>query len=157
MEIRQRTPTLDDANLLLNWRNDQSAREFSLHSNPIQIDEHLQWLSARLKRIELEPFYLFMAEGEVVGMSRLDIVSGLTDIYEISILIDPNKQGKGLGAKIFDMTCQSFFRLYPNKSINALVHKHNHVSQRLFLSAGFQLKTPTEDFLNYEKVFKTDQ
>jgi RimJ/RimL family protein N-acetyltransferase len=156
MEIRQRTATLDDADLLLNWRNDQSAREFSLNSNLIQIDEHLQWLSARLKRIELEPFYLFIAEGEVVGMSRLEIVSGLTDVYEISILIDPYKQGRGLGAKILDMTCKSFFRLHPNKSINALVHKNNHVSQRLFLSAGFQLKTPIGDFINYEKAFKID-
>lgn len=157
MEIRQRTATLDDADLLLNWRNDPSVREFSLHSNIIQIDEHLQWLSARLKRIDLEPFYLFMAEGEVVGMSRLDIVSGLTEVYEISVLIDPYKQGKGLGGRILDMTCKSFFCLYPDKSINALVHKRNYVSQRLFLSAGFHLKTPTGDFLNYEKVFKIDQ
>ena len=29
MEIRQRTATLDDADLLLNWRNERSVRELA--------------------------------------------------------------------------------------------------------------------------------
>lgn len=155
MQLIQRIATLEDLELSLNWRNDPRVRQFSRNSEIIQNDEHSRWFSARLKRIELEPFYLFMADGETVGMSRLEISTGSTDVYEISILVDPSKQGNGLGTGILNMTCKSFFELHPDKSINAIVHKRNYVSQRLFLSSGFHLKTPTSDFLKYEKSLRT--
>ena len=88
MEIAQRTASLGDAAVLLTWRNNPSAREFSLHSEPIPLDEHLKWLSDRLERVQLEPFFIFAGDHKMIGTSRLDVVSGPTDKYEISILID---------------------------------------------------------------------
>lgn len=109
MELTQRTATLEDADVLLTWRNNPSAREFSLHSELIPIDEHLKWLSDRLERVQIEPFFLFVADHKMIGMSRLDVVSEPTNKYEISILVDPDQHGKGVGARILNMTCESFF------------------------------------------------
>jgi RimJ/RimL family protein N-acetyltransferase len=154
MKITQRTATLDDAALLLTWRNDPSARDFSQHSQLISSDEHARWFSARLERVQFEPFLFFMANLEVVGMSRLDLISEFDDKYVISILVDPSRYGRGIGKAILDMTCDSFFGLHPNKSILAKVHKQNVVSQRLFASCGFKPVTSTDDFINFEKSFK---
>ena len=151
MEITQRTATLSDAAILLAWRNNPSTREFSHHSELILSDEHLEWLTARLERIQFEPFFLFAADDKPIGMSRLDILSGSVNKYEISILVDPNQHGKGVGARILDMTCGTFFSLYPDKTIVARVHRHNLVSQKLFTSAGFQLVPSVGDFLHFEK------
>ena len=152
MEITQRTATLDDAAVLLTWRNNPSAREFSVHSELIPSDEHLDWLTARLERVQLEPFFLFAVDHEVIGMSRLDAVSESTEKYEISILVDPNQHGKGVGTNILNMTCKTFFSLHPNNTIIAKVHQHNFVSQKLFTNAGFQLLPSAGTFLHFEKT-----
>ena len=151
MEITQRTVTLEDAAVLLIWRNNPSAREYSQHSEIIPFDEHLKWLSDRLQRVHLEPFFIFAVDHKMIGMSRLDGVSGLTDKYEISIMVDPDQHGKGIGTRILNLTCESFFSLYPDKTIFAKIHENNFISQTLFANAGFELRTPEGSFLHFEK------
>ena len=157
MEITQRNATLDDAAVLLTWRNNPRVREFSLHSGLIPIDEHLNWFSGRLVRAQFEPFSIFVANHKLIGMSRLDVISESADEYEISILVDPNQHGKGLGTRILNMTCESFFNLLPDKTIVAKVHVHNFVSQKLFANSGFELRTTVGDFLHFAKTFKLRQ
>ena len=151
MEITQRTATLSDAAILLAWRNNPSTREFSHHSELILSDEHLEWLTARLERIQFEPFFLFAADDKPIGMSRLDILSGSVNKYEISILVDPNQHSKGIGTRILHMTCEAFFSLHHNYSIVASVHQNNFVSQKLFTGASFELLPSVGDFLHFEK------
>lgn len=95
MKITQRTANLGDAAVLLAWRNNPNVRKFSLHPELIQSDEHIEWLAARLERVDYEPFFLFAAAHGVIGMSRLDLVFESTNKFEISILVDPNQHGKG--------------------------------------------------------------
>jgi RimJ/RimL family protein N-acetyltransferase len=152
MEITQRNATLADADVLLNWRNNPSAREFSLQSELIAMDEHLKWLSGRLERVQFEPFFLFAEGHKMIGMSRLDVVSGQTNKCEISILVDPDQHRKGIGTRILNMTCDSFFSLHPNKTIVAKVQVHNLVSQKLFTNAGFELQNSVDNFLYFEKT-----
>ena len=152
MKITQRTATLADAATLLSWRNNSSARQFSLQPELIPSDEHLEWLTARLKRVQLEPFFLFAADHESVGMSRLDVAFESNGRYEISILVDPNQQGKGVGTKILYMTCETFFSLNPGDIMVAKVHQSNYVSQKLFINVGFQLVHSVGNFLHFEKT-----
>ena len=151
MEITQQTATLRDAAILLTWRNNPSTREVSLNSEIILDKEHMGWLTARLARIPFEPFFLFTAANKAIGMSRLDAVSGSVNKFEISILVDPDQHGKGIGTRILNMTCDHFFSLHPDYSIVATVHRHNYVSQKLFTRAGFELMSSMGDFLNFEK------
>ena len=153
MGISQRTASLSDAAALLTWRNDPSVRKYAQHSEPISIDEHQYWLKDRLQRTQLEPFFLFEDDSRVIGMSRLDMHSQSLDKFEISIFIYPSEHSKGFGTRILTMTCESFFGQYPEKLIIAKVHRFNHVSQKLFTSAGFELITISEDFLDYEKKY----
>jgi len=151
MEITQRIANLGDADALLMWRNSTSARSFSQDSEIIPIDQHLSWLSNRLTRLELEPFFVFTLANKGVGMSRLDVVPGSADKYEVSILVDPNQQGKGIGSKILNMTIESFVNEFPKKTITARVHVNNFVSQSLFKKAGFHSHSQVGDFFYFEK------
>jgi RimJ/RimL family protein N-acetyltransferase len=157
MEITQRPANLGDASVLLDWRNNPNVRKFSLNTGQISIDEHLLWLSGRLARIKLEPFFLFSEGENLIGMSRLDIAPGSTDRFEISILVDPSQHSKGFGTRMLDMTCKSFFCLHPDQIIVAKVHTLNSISQRLFTSAGFKQQAAFGDFLHFEKTFKSEK
>jgi len=151
MEIIQRIATLSDAAMLLNWRNNSRVREFSMHSDLISIDEHLRWFTARLERVQFEPFYVFEVNKLLIGMSRLDVISGEVNKYNISVLVDPTQHGKGIGKRILNMTCENFFSLHPDATLVASVHKDNLVSQKLFISSSFKLIPTTGDFLYYQK------
>ena len=151
MEITQRTATLSDAYALLTWRNNPTTREFSSHSEIILSEEHMEWLRARLERVHLEPFFIFETNHNVIGMSRLDLLSKSVDKYEFSILVDPKKHGKGVGTRILNMTCETFFSLYPDNTIVANVHQHNFVSKKLFTNADFHLLPSVGKFLRFEK------
>ena len=151
MKITQRTANLDDAAVLLAWHNNPSVREFSRHPGPVQNDEHLDWLTARLERVQFEPFFLFSVDSKAIGMSRLDVLSRSVSKFEISILVDPNQTGNGVGMKILNMTCETFFSLHPDYSIVANVHHYNIVSQKLFSRAGFELLSSEGNFLHFEK------
>lgn len=151
MEITQRNAKLDDADLLLRWRNLPSTRKFSRDSRIIGIEEHLGWLTARLGRIQLEPFFVFEIDDAAIGMSRLDIMIGSSNKFEVSISVDPDHHGKGVGKKVLNMVCTTFFGSHPDHVIFASVHNQNIVSQKLFAGAGFDLESSAGDFLYFEK------
>jgi UDP-2,4-diacetamido-2,4,6-trideoxy-beta-L-altropyranose hydrolase len=157
MEISQRTASLGDAVTLLEWRNHPTVRKFSTNSEIITRERHLVWLSNRLQRLELEPFFVYSLESRMVGMSRLDIRSDSADSYEISILVDPSQHGKGFGTRIVDMTCISFFNVFPSANLVARVHEDNFVSKKLFLKTGFELLSLEKNYLFYEKSLKLGQ
>ncbi len=151
MIITQRNATLGDAAVLLTWRNNPSTRMYSKNSEQILSDQHLEWFSARLERTQFEPFFLYEEGPKAIGMTRFDIASETDNKFEISILVDPNEHGKGVGRKILDMACSSLFDKHPDHTIIARVHQQNFISQKLFAAAGFKLLPPIGDFLILEK------
>jgi RimJ/RimL family protein N-acetyltransferase len=134
----------------LEWRNNPSAREFSRNLELIRTEEHLTWLSERLGEIRFQPFYIFELGHKPVGMSRLDFESD--NKFAISILVDPEHHGKGIGTIILNMTCEIFFDLYPSCAIVATVHQSNFISQKLFVKADFELRYLEGEFLHFEKI-----
>ena len=152
MGISKRNARSSVAALLLKWRNSPSVREFSQNSEAIGIEDHLAWLLERLAKIRFEPFFIFELGHESVGMSRLDFEVESADKFAISILVDPEQRSKGTGTAILNMTCEIFFNLHPSYTLVATVHTSNHISQKLFLRAGFQLQNTLGEFLYFEKT-----
>jgi len=151
MEITQRTATMEDADILLTWRNHPNTRKFSRNPEKILVRQHIRWLADRLGKTQLQPFYLFIEDGRAIAMSRLDAVPESIQKYQISILVDPDRHGEGLGTKILSLTCESFFHMYPENTIVAYINLNNHVSQKLFIKAGFRLKSSLDEFQYFEK------
>lgn len=151
MIINQRTATLGDADVILTWRNDLRTRKFSKNSELIPDNEHFEWFRARLERTQFEPFFLYEAEFKSIGMSRFEMASGTANKFEISILVDPMHQGKGLGKIILNKACATLLGSHPDSTIVARVHEQNFVSQKLFMGSGFELIPSVGDFLHFEK------
>ncbi len=115
----------------------------------------MNWLSSRLERVHSEPFILFLAGQKIIGLTRLDCIPGFDNSFAITILVDPNERGKGIGTKILNTTCESFFSVHPESILKAKVHQNNYASQKLFINAEFNAQVSTGLFLNYEKSLKS--
>lgn len=151
MKIVQRVASLADASILLKWRNDSRVREFSPNSGLITRPEHAAWFSARLERQESEPFSFFDVADKTVGMTRLDLMLELDKTFALSILVDPELQGVGIGRRILALTCENFFLIFPHHTILAIVKEENEISQRLFKNANFSNVNRIEGYFYYIK------
>ena len=151
MEIRHRPAQVGDAEALFSWRNDPASRKFSLDSEVISPDGHANWFHSRIQRQSSEPFTFFEGTYGRIGMTRLDSISGDYDGFVLSIIVNPEFQGLGIGRKILTITCDLVAKEFPGKFISAKVHKDNHISQNLFKSSGFINLMSDGDFFIYVK------
>jgi len=74
-----RPATLQDADMLLGWRNDSETRKASKNSTRVVKKEHLAWLSKTLGNTNRR---LLISEknGEPIGSVRADFYEGLWEL-----------------------------------------------------------------------------
>ena len=150
MKITFRNANFEDASLLYFWRNNPEARNFSQKSEPITLNEHTEWFSSRLLRIDEEPFLIFFWDQKPVGSIRLEFESNKSEKFFISIFVDPAYQGMGIGQKILEITCEKYLSV-GEATIIAKVKKSNLVSKKLFIKAGFEFVSNSDEYMIFKK------
>ena len=141
--MKLRKAKIEDAKILLEWRNDPLTRENSINADEILWENHLAWLSKTLNN----PYRtLFIAEddsGIPVGTIRTDKEGANT--YELSWTIAPEYRGKGFGREmVVAILGENFLK---NKKIRAQIRENNIPSIKIVKSLGFNLKTKDDDGL----------
>ena len=131
--VSLRRPGREDAGLLLAWQNDPASRRYSRNPNIPEPEEHAAWFDERLALGSCILNLVYV--GDVpAGILRLDRFSVGSDGYEVSILIAPEFQGRGIArSALFQAT--HIAGSYP---IHAWVADDNMASHALFQSAGYQ-------------------
>lgn len=124
----------DDAERLLAWRNEPATREASGNRDPVGAGEHAAWLEAVLADPDRH-LLIAEAEGAAVGQARLDGDGG--GGYEISVSLDPERRGRGLGRELIVAACDWAWRSTGAARIEARVRTENRTSLRAFEEAGF--------------------
>ena len=126
-----RPATIEDAEIILEWRNDEETRHNSFSKDRIDLETHKKWFKSKL---EDRNCFLFMMEmdGERVGQIRLDRVD---DVGEISYTIAPDMRGHGFGKRILSLIEENV----PEGIcvIMGMVEEHNIASKKCFMSNGF--------------------
>lgn len=131
----------DDRDDILIWRNDPLAREMSERRDIISDKEHALWYK---KKIAGSQCRIYIAIGDMekkLGMIRFDIQS-IKSHARISINIDPEYRGRGLGRELLQRGIESY--LCENRNIqyiDAIIKKENVVSERIFRKAGFNTQS----------------
>lgn len=132
-QVRLREVRSTDVDTLYAWQCNPVTRMYSRVPTSPKYAEHTAWFEKRLAHAEW-PMHLMLAGETPVGVVRLDPVTAGSYDFEVSILIDPNCHGQGLGR-----VALALLRLhYPNFTLHANVLPENHRSQRLFEAAGYQ-------------------
>ncbi|HEY9584295.1 MAG TPA: GNAT family N-acetyltransferase [Candidatus Paceibacterota bacterium] len=92
--------TIEDAKMLLDWRNDPLTRAQSINTDEIKLADHEAWLKKTLDNSDRELFVAY-EDGVPVGTCRIDRESnGGESIFELSWTIAPSARGKGMGKKM---------------------------------------------------------
>ncbi|MGZ4965951.1 MAG: GNAT family N-acetyltransferase [Limisphaerales bacterium] len=141
MEIKLRKATLEDANLLLHWRNDPSARRQFGNSNEVTWDEHVQWLKLTLQE-KISDRILTIAEvadGRAVGTVRGDLKEN--GYYDLSYTVAPEWRGQGIGVA---MATRFVSEYLSGKKVQCRVNEGNVASEKIAHALGFAPVSKTE-------------
>lgn len=128
-----RKATMDDCDLLYNWRNEKECRENSLNTDEIPYDTHCTWYARRLQDKDTL-IYIAMMEEKCIGMVRLDIE--ITTAH-INYSIDSNFRGQGMGRRLLEALETEPEVQQRVAKLCAVVKSTNMASQRCFERLGY--------------------
>ena len=91
--------TIEDAKMLLEWRNDPLTQAQSINKEEIKLADHEAWLKKTLANPDRELFVAY-EDDLPVGTCRIDRESnGDESIFELSWTIAPSARGKNICKK----------------------------------------------------------
>ena len=126
-----RKANINDAYIILEWRNDPRTRQNSFSKEIIDMETHLKWFNAKLTD-ENCFIYILMDGEERVGQIRIDKAN---DVGEISYMIAPDKRNRGYGKtmlKLVDTVIDK--RIH---ALTGLVEVANEPSRKCFIANGY--------------------
>jgi RimJ/RimL family protein N-acetyltransferase len=134
LRVTLRSARDEDAERLLQWRNDPNAVRFSASGRAVTAEEHAAWLAARRRDRAIR---LWIAErgGEAVGQVRVDVSER---VGTVSIAVAAEHRGQGVGVAMLAAMIDAVGHDDAIDCMQALVHPDNEVSLRLFERAGFR-------------------
>ena len=131
---------LDDAEAAHAWRNDARTRRFFRNPTAVPLDEHVAWWSRTL-RDEKRRLLIGVCGNRAVGLIRFDVEG---EEAEVSIYIDPELTGLGLGNRLLE-AAQRWVATQAARirRVVAEVQPENAASAGAFRAAGFTQTNPS--------------
>jgi UDP-2,4-diacetamido-2,4,6-trideoxy-beta-L-altropyranose hydrolase len=130
-----RRASIEDCELLWNWRNDPLVRSLSFSSDLIPWEVHLHWLKNKLKDPQCWIFVGLGDGNKPVGQIRVEL--GAAREAEVHISIDTSMRGRGHGSAMLLAIQEELFRLDLADTIHAFIKSTNRGSIYAFQKAGF--------------------
>jgi len=154
LELTWRFAATSDALTVFNWRNDPEVIRFTRNARPLEWESHVDWMTLHTAgNFNFGLFLIFEVQENPVATTRFEKIGESEG--EISILIDPRFQGKGLGARIIQITIEQIKSRFGGQELVAYIDKRNISSVKLFLKMGFLLQSnamPELLFFEYRKL-----
>jgi RimJ/RimL family protein N-acetyltransferase len=114
--------------------------------------EHDEWFRTWLLPSNRRGFFFIVEELNMpIGMVRFDSKSN--QIFEISVIIDPNQQNRGFAKKAIGLALQEILSIHEYFEVAAAVNSQNHPSISLFSKLGFQQEVFEGEFLEFRRSY----
>ena len=177
-KIILRKASMEDAELLFQWKNDKATIENSISKRGVTMEEHLKWLENVIDN-PMRQLFILDVNGVSVGQLRLDLESAdkKMDVCqrkdcenpkedknrdeflgkkewtaEISYGLGAEHRGKGLGKVLLEQA-ETLADMFEISTLIAEVLPHNIASQRLFKKMGFE-EEQKDNFYVYRKRYE---
>ena len=134
--VKLRPATLNDASMLLAWRNDLNTRLASKNVGLVDEATHARWLDERL-RDPKDHLYIAMEDDAPVGVGRIQDA-------EVSLTISPTLRGRGYARELIFYLCEQAREL-GMKELTATVFTTNRFSLLAFIHEEFELAAIDSD------------
>ena len=151
MNLRWRIATSSDSDFVLCLRNEENTRNNSIEGGVISWDEHNEWFTSRLGRVEFEPIMVFLIDDVCIGITRLDLINLYPRSYRINLAVSLDHRGRGLGLRILLKTCSFAQESFMAKEIHAMVKQINTASLSIFRKAEFEEVASENDLVQFVK------
>jgi UDP-2,4-diacetamido-2,4,6-trideoxy-beta-L-altropyranose hydrolase len=139
-----RPVTQNDREILFQWANDPFIRTVSFEQKTITWHEHCQWLSTVTANQNHFCFIAITTDGQPMGQVRFTLCEGCMDMAIISVCIDRNYRGIGLGSRLIRIACKQVLAKGTVTKVRAQIKRDNIFSLRAFALAGFKQQGPVE-------------
>ncbi len=128
-----------DAAAIREWLNDPDTLRWARNPQPVSGDEHRRWLRAALHD-DRRVYRLVLENRTPVASVRYDRLDGIRVAgVEVSILVAPEARGRGVGRVSLELGEKELRGAWPDVvSIDAVVHRENIASRRLFECCGYR-------------------
>ena len=134
MEIFLKTVDKQDINLLFLWLNKEDSLSGKIISNkPILLNKHQEWFAERLRDKETHMWIIQNDKKKPIGQIRFQ--KKIENFLDIDIYVSSEARRHGIASKALKLATLQV----QNKSLRAIVKKHNRSSYKLFKSSGFSL------------------
>jgi UDP-2,4-diacetamido-2,4,6-trideoxy-beta-L-altropyranose hydrolase len=141
--IQIRYASLDDAEMLFEWRNDIRTRKYSRNQTPLSRSGHMSWLSKTLAS-ERSKLLIAMCGANSIGCVRFDINY---EEAEVSIYLDPAQHGRDWGFHVLSQAMEWMESMDPSVTLFiADVLAENLASTKLFQRCGYSLTRQRYEF-----------
>lgn len=144
MKTVLRQATIDDAPLLLFWRNDRETRKASHNTEVITPKEHKEWLKNTISNKEKQ-LYIYEELNTPVGTARIEILGN--NSCELSWTVAPEHRGRGVAKRMLE----NLMNVVECKQIFAEVKENNKASQRIAESIGMRFIRKKGDIIYFER------
>ena len=142
--LKLRRASLNDCETVWQWRNDPRTRCFAFNAAEIPLERHRQWYRGIMSNGD-QQLLIGTVDDHAIGVLRYDRVD---TGWEISVYLDPDLQGLGLGSKLIEAGCHWLTKeLAPPHCIIAQTLPNNTASNKAFCKAGF---LPTGNTLQWQ-------
>jgi RimJ/RimL family protein N-acetyltransferase len=137
--LSYRKPDESDSLLYFHWANDLNVRKQSFDSKLINLENHKQWFSAKIK--DETCLMLIFQNEEKCDIGQIRIQKENKNEALIGISIDEEYRGKGYAVEMLQISIKYFFEEHKNFIIKALIKKENSNSKYTFEKAGFEYES----------------
>jgi len=142
-KITLRLATMKDADILLEWRNNEDTRKSSHNTDEVQRDEHISWLSRAISN-QNRRLYVAEVNGSPVGTVRADLSEGE---WELSWTVAPSARGRGVGKQMVAVMANKI-----SEPIRAEVKAGNIASARIAEHADMKFERESNGVLHYKRA-----
>jgi len=129
-----RLATAEDAEMLLNWRNDPEVRSVSFNDAAIELDSHIKWLGRRLNDPNTAIWVAENRDRRPVGQVRFELNDSGTQAI-VSIIVEQSMRGRGVGKVLIALASEEFFESSSASEIVAQIKPGNVASEKAFKAA----------------------
>ena len=137
-DLKLRPAGTEDVERLFAWRNHPDVRAVSRSGDPLDFGSHERWYASATRDPNILIWIGLDERGNPVGMVRAQRESEGCASAELSIVVDPARQGQGFGGSLIILAEGEIRRSWPSvRMIEAEVLSHNPGSLRLFERVGF--------------------
>lgn len=132
-----RPATADDSHLAWLWRNHPDTRRTSRDPRPIDWPAHVDWFT-RSRRSPARHLLIAAIGKRPVGVVRFDAIAGQSGDYEVSLYLDPDLHGTGLGPRMLGAAEHAMAARHGRLRVHAEVLPGNTASRRMFEAGGYE-------------------